>query len=286
MPGLLTDLSALEPGLRARYERLVGLLRELGAALVAYSGGVDSAVLLRVAVGALGERARGLIAVSPSLAPWELDGARALAAEMGVSLIEVATHELERPAYRANAGDRCYHCKAELFDVASLTATAEGLEGALCYGAITDDLGDHRPGMQAARDRGARAPLLEAGLSKSDVRALARAFGLSVWDKPAAACLSSRFPRGVEVTAEGLATVGRCEARLIALGLRVARARYHGDLVRLELGAEELARVLGSDALRAQVTAACHDAGFRFVTLDLDGYRSGSGEPALVQIGG
>lgn len=287
---LLADPGALEPGLRARYERLVALLRELGAALVAYSGGVDSAVLLRVAVGALGERARGLIAVSPSLAPWELAGARALAAEMGAPLLEVPTDELARPGYRANAGDRCYHCKAELFDVASLTAAAHGLAGALCYGAITDDLGDHRPGMQAARDRGARAPLLEAGLSKSDVRALARAFGLSVWDKPAAACLSSRFPRGVEVTAERLAQVGRCEARLMALGLRVVRARYHGELVRLELGEEEQARVLASAPLRAEVTAACRAEGFRFSALDLEGYRSGSGsgggEPALVRIGG
>ena len=200
--------------------------------------------------------------------------------------VEVETNELAREGYRANAGDRCYHCKAELFDVAKLTLAQGGLEGALCYGAITDDLGDHRPGMDAAKERGALAPLIDAQMGKADVRALSRALGLPTWDKPAAACLSSRFPYGTEVTAERLAQVGRCEARLMTLGLRVVRARYHGDLVRLEFGAEELRRVFANDALRDEVSVACKAVGFKYVSVDLNGYRTGSANEALVQIKG
>jgi len=277
---------SLEPKLKEKERALRALIQELGEVVVAYSGGVDSACLLKVAHEELGERAVGLTALSPSLAPWELEEARALAQQMGVRLIEVETHELSRPGYRANAGDRCYHCKAELFDVASLTLKARALQGVLCYGAITDDLGDVRPGMSAAQDRGVRAPLLEAGLGKAEVRALAQRLGLSVWDKPAAACLSSRFPFGTEVTAERLDQVGRCEARVIALGLQIVRARYHGELVRLEFGSEELSALFADPSLRRRVTEACKGAGFTFVSIDLDGYRSGSAHEALVQIGG
>jgi len=272
--------------LQAKEEALRANLRSLGSVVVAYSGGVDSACLLKVAFEELGDRAIGLTAVSPSLAPWELEESRSLSAQIGARVIELKTDELARDGYRANAGDRCYHCKAELFDVATLAREAHQLEGALCYGAITDDLGDHRPGMDAARDHGVLAPLLEAGLSKGDVRALAKRLGLPAWDKPAAACLSSRFPFGTEVTAERLQQVARCEAGVRALGLREVRARYHHEVVRLELGSAELSALFTSSELRAQVTQACKDSGFTFVSIDLEGYRSGSAHEALVQISG
>lgn len=268
-------------------ERLLrSILRTYKNVIVAYSGGVDSACLLKVAHEELGDQAIGITAISPSLAPWELEEARELATQMGVRVLELKTDELSREGYRANAGDRCYHCKAELFDVANLALRTHHLTGTLCYGAITDDLGDVRPGMQAAQDHGVRAPLLEAGFSKLDVRALAQRLGLSVWDKPAAACLSSRFPFGTEVTAERLAQIACCEAGLIRLGLREVRARYHDKLVRLEFGQQELQLLYRSAELRTQVTHICKDAGFTFVSIDLEGYRTGSAHEALIQIKG
>lgn len=282
-PAPLPD--AATPSWAPRLAHLRRLLRDLGRVVVAWSGGVDSAVLLKVAAEELGDGVVALTAVSASYPPWELAEARSLAAAMGVRMIEVATHELDRPGYRANAGDRCYHCKAELFDVARLEAEALAF-GALCYGAIPDDLGDHRPGMRAAAERSVRAPLIEAGLSKRDVRAVARALGLPVWDKPASACLASRFPDGTEVTAERLGQVAACEGALRALGLRQFRARFHGALVRVEVAPEELPGIFADAALRAGITAAGKAAGFRFVALDLEGYRTGSANaPPLVQIG-
>jgi uncharacterized protein len=248
--------------------------------VVAFSGGIDSTVLLRVAIDALGDRAVALTAVSESFAPWELEDARALAAAMGARLIEVRTRELDRPGYRANAGDRCYHCKTELFEIASAHAE-HGALGVLVYGAIPEDLGDHRPGMRAAAEHGVRAPLIQAGLSKADIRAIARAYGLPTAEKPASACLSSRFPDGTPVSAEALDRVARCEGGLRALGLVRIRARYHQDLVRLEFGPEELARVFGDTELRAAVSAAGRTAGFRFVSVDLEGYRTGSANTLL-----
>ncbi|MCA9544300.1 MAG: ATP-dependent sacrificial sulfur transferase LarE [Myxococcales bacterium] len=270
--------------LDARLDRLHGLLRSMERVVVAFSGGVDSAFLLKAAVDALGPAARALIAVSPSLAPWELEEARAFAAELGAALHEVATHEMDRAGYRANAGDRCYHCKAELFDVATVEAAALG-HGVLVYGAIPDDLGDHRPGMRAADERAVRAPLIEAGLSKADIRELSRRMGLPTWDKPAGACLSSRFPYGTAIDPERLSQVARCEQALRALGLRQFRARFHDQVVRVEIAAEELPQVFADAALRAAIVQAGKAAGFRFVTLDLEGYRTGSANPILVQVG-
>ena len=281
---------------RAKYLYLLTHLRELAVAnnglIVAYSGGVDSAFLLAAAVRALGELdtpppLTALTAISASYPEWERIPARELALKLGVRHLELETDELSRDDYRANQGDRCYHCKAALFDVAELQRSADVTEhvtGALVYGAITDDLGDHRPGMQAATDRGVSAPLIEAGLTKIEVRALSREIELPTWDKPASACLASRFPYGTEVTTERLERVGRCEARLMALGLEIVRARYHDDLVRLELGSAELARVFSDSGLRDEVKQACRAVGFRFVSLDLDGYRSGSANEALVVI--
>ncbi len=276
----------MNPGsLDDRLEELRRGLRALDRVVIAYSGGVDSAFLLSVAVETLGERAVALTAVSPSYPPHELVAAREFAARVGARMIEVQTHELDRPGYRANAGDRCYHCKAELFDVAALEAARRDL-GQLCYGAIPDDLGDHRPGMTAASERGIRAPLIDAGLSKADIRALSRRMDLPVWDKPAAACLSSRFPDGTEVTAARLGQIDRCETALRALGLRQFRARFHGDLVRVEIAPDELPRVLVDATVREGIVGAGRAAGFRFVTLDLEGYRAGGANLALVTIGG
>lgn len=272
------------PSLDARLDHLRDILRGLDRVVIAYSGGVDSSFLLRVAVDTLGDRATALTAISDSYPEWERAEARDLATAMGARLIEVETHEIDRPGYRANAGDRCYHCKTELFEVAALQSTARDL-GVLCYGAIPDDLGDHRPGMTAAAEHAVRAPLIEAGLTKADIRALSRRLDLPTWDKPATACLSSRFPYGTEITPDRLRQVGRCEARLHALGFRQLRARYHGDLVRIELAPDEMPRLFADPALTQAVIAACKAVGFRFVALDLQGYRSGSANEALVQLG-
>ena len=280
------DLLSLPSEIVFKYQKLKQILKEAKAVVIAYSGGVDSTFLLRVAVDTLGDRAVAITAISESYPEWEWVEAQALAQEMGARLIEVKTYEMDREGYRANAGDRCYHCKAELFDVASLTQQREGLEGQLCYGAIVDDLGDHRPGMNAASERDAHTPLIEANLCKKDVRILSRALGLRTWDKPASACLSSRFPYGIEITPQRLEQIGRCEARLMMLGLRVFRARYHGDLVRIELGEEEMERLWVERGLQTLLVRECKAVGFKYVSIDLEGYRSGSANEVLVSLGG
>jgi len=263
--------------LALRHDHLRALLRDLDRVLVAFSGGIDSTFLLRVAVEVLGDRASALIAVSPSLAEWELTEARALAAGMGARLIEMETQELARPDYRANRGDRCYHCKTELFEAARTAADTLDL-GQLCYGAIPDDLGDHRPGMRAASERAVRAPLIEAGLSKADIRQLSRELALPNWDKPASACLSSRFPVGTEVTADRLQRVARCEGALHALGFRQVRARFLDHRVRIELTPEDLLRVQADVVLQGAVVAAARGAGFEEVLIDPRGYRQGGAD--------
>jgi uncharacterized protein len=276
-------VSAMNVSVEEKLARLRRALRDMGTACVAYSGGVDSTFLLKVAVEELGDRAVALTARSESYPEWELDAARRIARDMGARLIEVETREIDRPGYRANAGDRCYHCKSELFQVAADHAREMGVEH-LLYGAIPDDLGDHRPGMKAADERHVRAPLIEAGLTKVEIRQLSRALGLETWDKPATACLSSRFPYGTEITPEKLQQVGRCEARLHALGFRQFRARYHGNLVRIELSPDEMPRLFGDATLRARLVSECKAVGFKFVSIDLEGYRSGSANEALVQL--
>jgi len=264
-------------GLDALRSRLAGLDR----VVVAFSGGADSALLARVANDVLGpERCLAVTAVSPSLAPEEEADCAELAAEWGLRWRAVVTDELADPAYAANDGDRCYHCKRELMAVVGPLAEAEGALVAL--GVNVDDLGDHRPGQRAAAEAGAVFPLVDAGLTKDDVRRLSRQLGLRTWDKPAAACLASRVPYGTPVTFSVLGEVARAESALRRLGFRALRVRHHGDVARVELPLEELADALER---RAEVVMAVRSAGYRYVTLDLEGLRSGNLNAALTSGG-
>lgn len=254
------------------------ILSGCSSVVVALSGGVDSAVLLALAVEALGpDRVLAVTGRSAAVPALDLDDARRVAGALGAAHEVVDTREIDRPGYRANAGDRCFHCRTELFEI--LVKIARQREfSSIVYGAISDDLGDFRPGMSAAERHGVRAPLLEAGIGKADVRELAREAGLAVRDKPAAACLSSRLPVGTEVTPERLARIGRAEEAIRQLGFRQFRVRHHGEVARLEIEPEALATALRED-LREQLVAAVKAAGYRFVALDLEGYRSGSLNP-------
>ena len=249
-------------------------LRKLGRTLVAYSGGVDSAYLAWVAHQTLGNNMLAIIADSPSLARTQLADAIAFANEQAIPLEVIATSELDRPEYVRNDARRCFFCKDELFTLMEELRQARGFD-AIAYGVNIDDQGDFRPGQKAAVNHRVVAPLLDAGLSKDDIRALAREASLRIWDKPASACLSSRIEYGRPVTGEALGMVEKGEDALRALGFRQFRVRHHGDIVRLEIAREEFTRAL-NPAMAAEFTRIFKELGFKFVTLDLEGFRSGS----------
>ena len=262
------------PTLDQKAERLRDILAGQQRLIVAYSGGVDSAFLSWMAHRVLGDRMLAVIADSASLARTHLEDALAFAREHAMPLRVLETQELDNPAYVRNDASRCFHCKDELFTVLERYREAHGFN-AIAYGVNADDQGDFRPGQQAARQHHVAAPLLDAGLTKADIRELARQASLRVWDKPASACLASRVEYGRPVTPETLNVIERGEDALRALGFRQFRVRHHGDIVRIEISREELPRALTPDMAR-DFTNVFKGLGFKFVTLDLEGFRSGS----------
>jgi uncharacterized protein len=262
------------PNLAAKRALLDQHLRALGRTLIAYSGGVDSAFLAWAAHQSLGSDMLAVIADSPSLARAQLADATAFAGEQGIPLEIIVTDELDRPEYARNDSSRCFHCKDELFSAMEEFRARRGFES-IAYGVNLDDQGDFRPGQRAAEQHRVAAPLRQAGLTKQEIRELSRAAGLRIWDKPASACLSSRIEYGREVTREALGIVEQGEDALRVLGFRQFRVRHHGEIVRIEIAPEELARALTAE-MAAEFTRIFKALGFQFVTLDLEGFRSGS----------
>jgi pyridinium-3,5-biscarboxylic acid mononucleotide sulfurtransferase len=266
-------LQGLGAAAAPKLARMRSALEQLGSVLVAFSGGVDSTFVLQVALQVLGPKAVALTAISASVAPEERQEAVRLAELLGARHILVDSSELQNPAYQRNPTDRCYFCKSELYALCERTRVELGL-AAVVDGFNADDRLDHRPGHRAAEEARVHSPLAEAGLTKDEIRALSRAAELPTWDKPAMPCLASRIPYGTSVTEDRLVQVGSAESELRALGLRTFRVRYHGEVARLEVAAEELGRFADA-AFRARVNAALLARGFKYVALDLEPFRSG-----------
>jgi uncharacterized protein len=258
----------------AKLDRVRAIFAPLKSVLVAFSGGVDSTLVLKIAHDAIGDRALALTTTSPTMPDEDRDTAIAMAHRIGARHLIVESNELEIPGYAANPIDRCYLCKSNLFTVCAAKARELGIE-AIADGLNLDDLRDYRPGMKAAAEQRVRHPLVEAELSKAEVRELSRRLSLPTWDRAASPCLSSRFPYGTEITPEGLEKVARGEKILHALGFKVARVRYHGEVARIEVEADEIERLLKPET-RTLIDRELKAIGFRFVTLDLRGFRSGS----------
>jgi uncharacterized protein len=269
--------------LEQKLEQLKTLFSEMEKALVAYSGGVDSTLVAKIAYDVLGDRALAITAVSPSLLPEELEDARIQGAAIGIAHEVIQTHEMDNPNYTSNPVNRCYFCKSELHDTLKPLALQRGYPYVV-DGVNADDLGDYRPGIQAAKERGARSPLAEVGVTKAEVRQLSKQLGLPWWDKPAQPCLSSRFPYGEEITVSKLQRVGRAEIYLRKLGFSNLRVRSEGDTARIELSPEQIKEFVLSTDL-PQLVSTFQGFGFVYVTLDLEGYRSGKLNQVLQSTG-
>lgn len=280
-PPTKNPVETMSPDLAQKYARLREIFREMGEVVIGYSGGVDSTLVLKVAHDVLGRGAVAVTGDSEAFPQGEVDAALEVAADMGVEVTRVRTHELANPLFAVNTSNRCYHCKTELFTELQEVATERNIRW-IADGSHADDgkPGDHRPGLRAADERGVRSPLREAGMSKADVRALALHLGVPNWDKPSFACLSSRFPYGTSITAELLAQLDGCEKYLRQLGFRQFRVRHHDTVARIEVEPRDIVRVV---ELREQIFAHFKGLGYTYVTLDLEGYRSGKMNDTLPQ---